>query len=291
MPFDMEFETEEHRAVFEAGKELFGSGMTPDAVEIELLVEQQRDRQVVEAVMPSLIKWRDAAARGEVGYFAWLKSVIHAPFRSGIMVFILLLMTVPFTLIAGMLGTALLPGRYLGMIFAVVAGFFFFCIGGGFIYLVKRSKLFAGIAGLIFLVPLLAGWLWLQSKTGALHTHAKEMEKQGAEFGAGTDQEGCLKEALRRDETTDGLGSEAFNHFFLKACLEASAPTPGFCDLVPAPTAVKSSVAWRVLICHEHGRPAGGSCDRLLEGLQDFCAGRSWFGALASPPEVEEGHE
>ncbi len=118
MSFNLEFETEEHRAAFEAGKEFILKGMispegapTPDAVEIELLVEQQLDREVVAEVMPSLIEWRAAAAHGDLGYIVWLKSVIAAPFRSGILVLILLLLTVPVTLVAGMLGYAYERGR------------------------------------------------------------------------------------------------------------------------------------------------------------------------------------
>ncbi len=51
--FKQKDESEEYLAAFEAGKKLHYGNMEPGAVEIELLVDQRRGREVVETVMPN----------------------------------------------------------------------------------------------------------------------------------------------------------------------------------------------------------------------------------------------
>jgi hypothetical protein len=148
MPFEYDFETEEHLAAFEAGKKLVLADMHPDVIEIELLVEQQHDREIVADIMLALARWEDAAAHGDLGYFAWLKMMISTPLRSGsvslFLVAITMFFTLAFTLLVTTIGIILMPPNgYWENIFVVpgvIAGCLFFGSVSWVFYLLQRGQ-------------------------------------------------------------------------------------------------------------------------------------------------------
>ena len=126
--------------VLEEGQELLREGMSLGDIELELSVVRKHSSFVVEAVMSLL--WREAARRGLLGYIAWLKATLAAPLRGGVLVVLLVLITIPFTFIAVVLGFGLFPpGRYPKIVLmapGIIAGALFFCVGGSLVYLLKR---------------------------------------------------------------------------------------------------------------------------------------------------------
>src|SRR4051812_43024393 len=73
----------------------------------------------------------------------------------------------------------------------------------------------------------------------------KQTYSEGVEYGRRTDNEGCLNEAVARQARADGFTDMVKNNVFMRACLEASRPTPGFCNDVPRRTEFMKSVGWQ----------------------------------------------
>jgi len=145
MTSEQKYESEDYQDAFDAGQKLLYENMEAGAVEIELVVDQRRDREVVEIVMPALLRWHDAAIHGEQGYRLWLHFVLSAPSRHGLLVFSLVLATVLFTLFVAVKAVALFSmsepiSIFLGAIPVVVAGFLFLCGAGWVVYLVQRVR-------------------------------------------------------------------------------------------------------------------------------------------------------
>src|SRR2546421_13051221 len=74
----------------------------------------------------------------------------------------------------------------------------------------------------------------------------KQTVAEGQEYGRRTDNEGCVNEAVARHSRSEGFGDIIKNTIFLRTCLDASRPTPGFCDDVPRPVQVGKNAQWPV---------------------------------------------
>ncbi len=76
---------------------------------------------------------------------------------------------------------------------------------------------------------------------------------------------------------------------FMRACLESSKPTPGFCDGVPGRTEFMKSIAWQQQQCAVHKLSVERQCGQLFQQVQQFCEQRGERGANANIPfgEVE----
>jgi len=99
----------------------------------------------------------------------------------------------------------------------------------------------------------------------------KQTFTEGAEYGRRTDNEGCLNEAVARQAHADGFTAMIKNNVFVRACLEASRPTPGFCDGVPRQTEFMKSVGWQQQQCQRYGLSAEQQCSQLFGQVQQFC--------------------
>src|SRR3954466_4206744 len=79
------------------------------------------------------------------------------------------------------------------------------------------------------------GLFYVAKKYGpGLMEAGKHSMDEGQEYGRRTDNEGCVNEAVARHARASGIGDMISNGIFMRACLEASRPTPGFCDGVPS---------------------------------------------------------
>jgi hypothetical protein len=119
-----------------------------------------------------------------------------------------------------------------------------------------------------------AGYYWWTNHKDELLQSGKRAMDEGRELGAHTDNQGCLTEAVARAKRERGFSAAIGHNLFLRACLEASRPTPGFCDAVPARTEFMKSGAWVVQQCREVGMNGDNYCNQLFQQVQQFCETR-----------------
>ena len=137
----------------------------------------------------------------------------------------------------------------------------------------KVGKVIIAIAiGLFLLVITVIGlgaYWWSQHKRELLDAGRRQIE-QGQEAGRKTDEQGCLDEAVVRYKANRGFTGSISPRLFLKACLDESRPTPGFCDRVPKQSDIMGSVRWRMAeskrlgLDDDYGR-------QLLTQVQQYC--------------------
>lgn len=104
---------------------------------------------------------------------------------------------------------------------------------------------------------------------------------EGESFGAGTNQRGCLKEAMRRAEGAESVDLFLARHFpdksphglFLAACLPQSKRARNFCDSAPATYDVEKTETWQLGVCDQFGAVEEDLCRELLNVVQEFCEG------------------
>jgi hypothetical protein len=133
-------------------------------------------------------------------------------------------------------------------------------------------RILLAVGAVVLLVGMAgASAFWYGTRLGAeLAASGKNPFVAGTDFGKRTDQSSCIAEALapaRRDGGTQAL-LEA--HLFLKGCLAASHPTPGFCGGVPPSGEILASATWAVDKCDALGVP-GHFCQQLMRDVQAAC--------------------
>ena len=130
------------------------------------------------------------------------------------------------------------------------------------------------------LVLLCAGALWLgvyvwQRHGRGFFERGEEAYREGREFGGRTDSRGCLTEAVERHRRAASFGELFGTNLFLRGCLGAAAPTPGFCDGVPGQLEFVKTAEWVNGECRRHGLPPERRCHQLFTQVQQFCAARA----------------
>ena len=103
----------------------------------------------------------------------------------------------------------------------------------------------------------------------------KQVAEEGKNFGAGTDNQGCVDETLSRYKADPGFTSAIADTIFMRTCLDASRPTSGFCDDVPHQTEFMKSAEWRLKQCRLAGLQRDNNCQNLFTPIQQFCEERS----------------
>ncbi|HJZ83515.1 MAG TPA: hypothetical protein VKD91_24305, partial [Pyrinomonadaceae bacterium] len=116
-----------------------------------------------------------------------------------------------------------------------------------------------------------AGVVWWAKNKDALMGRAKEEMAEGREFGRHSDNQACVDESVSRYKKEPGFGSTISNSFFMRTCLEASQPTPGFCDNVPQPTEFMKSAQWQLEQCRRVDLSKDDYCRQLFQPVQQFC--------------------
>ena len=132
--------------------------------------------------------------------------------------------------------------------------------------------------GLLALAALVWAWMfgpaWLEGFNTQQQAMKRDFTERGQAFGRQADLQACLDRTLADFDDCGGYDCTLKHDYFLKACLEAAAPTEGFCDNVPAyrekPSEDDKSWArhscWDMNIRHE-------GCRLLLRQQQYWCSG------------------
>src|SRR6185503_16132972 len=120
-----------------------------------------------------------------------------------------------------------------------------------------------------------AGVFYVMRNKDAWLAKGKEVAEQGKTFGNTTDNQGCVDESLGRYKKDGGLTGILSNTIFMRTCLEASRPTPGFCDEVPKSTEFIKSAEWRKKQCRAAGLQGDSNCQNLFTPIQQYCEFKS----------------
>lgn len=115
------------------------------------------------------------------------------------------------------------------------------------------------------------GVVWWMKNKDALMARAKEIVAEGKEFGGRNDNQACTDEALSRYKKEPGFSSAISNNVFLRACLEASKPTDGFCEGVPKTSEFMRSAEWQLEQCRRVDLAKDSYCRQLFQPVQQFC--------------------
>jgi len=124
------------------------------------------------------------------------------------------------------------------------------------------------------------GAFYIYRNKDAWMARAKEVAAEGKSFGSTTDNQGCVDESLSRYKKEPGFTAIISNTVFMRTCLDASKPTPGFCDEVPKSTEFMKSAEWRFKQCRLAGLQSDNNCQNLFTPVQQFCEMRSRRSAL-----------
>jgi hypothetical protein len=114
------------------------------------------------------------------------------------------------------------------------------------------------------------GIYWISSHSGELLEKSKQTMAEGRRFGKGTDNQGCVDEAVSQHRRDPGFTSSISTQLFLTSCLQASRQTPGFCDDVPKRTEFLKSAQWQQQQC-ARSNLADTYCGQLFSTVQNFC--------------------
>lgn len=131
------------------------------------------------------------------------------------------------------------------------------------------------IVGLLLVVGVIgAGYVWWVRNKDSIRTQAKEKAAQGEEFGRTSDNQGCVDETFLRYKKVEPGFFSAINHAqFMRACLEVSRPTPGFCDDVPIGKMMELK-QWSDSQCQHYNVPGDQKCQQLIMGEVMFCGAK-----------------
>src|SRR3712207_2505722 len=128
-----------------------------------------------------------------------------------------------------------------------------------------KVLLVVGVLLVVLLVgAAVAGYFVFRAYGPGLLEAGKQTYGEGVEYGRRTDNEGCLNEAVARQARAAGFADMIKNNVFMRACLEASRPTPGFCDGVPRQTEFMKSVGWQQQQCQRYGLSPQQQCGQLF---------------------------
>jgi hypothetical protein len=129
------------------------------------------------------------------------------------------------------------------------------------------------IGGLFLLGIIIVGgvvfWIY-QNKDRIVHS-AEQVVKEGKEFGEKTSNEGCVQEALSRNKRDNSFTGKISTQGFLTVCLQASQPSTGFCEGVPAQKEILKSANWMLKKCADAGLRSDQGCQQLFGVVQTYC--------------------
>lgn len=153
----------------------------------------------------------------------------------------------------------------------------------------KVLLVLGGLLLVLVVVAVVAGFFVVRRYGPGLVEAGKQTYTEGAEYGRRTDNEGCLNEAAARQAHVEGFGDMVKNGVFMQVCLEASRPTPGFCDGVPRQMEIMKGVTWQHQQCKRYGLKIEQQCGQLFQGVQRFCEERARRGDADANVGVSPG--
>jgi hypothetical protein len=132
----------------------------------------------------------------------------------------------------------------------------------------KVGLIGCGALALLAIIGIAATAIWWNRNKDEFTASAGAAAREGARYGLASDEAACF-EAARRRIGTDATVAATFGvGTFARACLEYSRETPGFCENVPPPTAIRRSVEWQQQRC---GNDA--ACRNVSQVVQQYCGG------------------
>ena len=146
-----------------------------------------------------------------------------------------------------------------------------------------------GLLVVLIVGAVVAGYFVVRRYGPGLVEAGKQTFAEGAEYGKRTDNEGCLNEAAARQSHVQGMTDMIRNGVFMQACLEASRPTPGFCDGVPRQTEFMKAIGWQAQQCKRFGLKPEQQCSQLFQGVQRFCEIRARLGNMNADAPADGG--
>jgi hypothetical protein len=139
-----------------------------------------------------------------------------------------------------------------------------------------KALLIVAIIIIVLIVGVVgAGVFWWMRNKDALIARAKEVATEGKDFGSQSDNQACVDESIARYKREPGLRNGISTGIFMRTCLDASRPTPGFCDEVPKVTDFMRSARWRIEQCSQIGLAQDNYCQQLFQQVQSFCEERN----------------
>jgi hypothetical protein len=118
------------------------------------------------------------------------------------------------------------------------------------------------------------GYRWLSRNRGRLAAEAREITRQGAEFGKGKEIVACLDESARMYQTAGKtFKSQITTRVWLESCIRASTVPPEFCANVPRKSQTFASAQWSLDECAKRGLPNDQGCSNLLVAAVGACEG------------------
>jgi hypothetical protein len=126
-----------------------------------------------------------------------------------------------------------------------------------------------GCGGLVILgiVAFVVIGFWFKRNAPDIELRAGEAAREGARYGITADETGCFAEAVRRANASTTVAGSFTVGAYARACMEYSRQSPGFCDNVPPPTALRRALAWHQERC---GTDTG--CRTVGQVVQQYCA-------------------
>src|SRR5215471_11865774 len=97
----------------------------------------------------------------------------------------------------------------------------------------KTLLIILGVVVVLAIGGIIIGVIYVASNKDAWLAKGKEVMTEGRDFGGKTDNQGCVDESITRYKKEPGISTTISTSLFMRACLESSRSTPGFCDEVP----------------------------------------------------------
>jgi hypothetical protein len=130
----------------------------------------------------------------------------------------------------------------------------------------KYGLIGCGALLVLLVVVAVGGYFWI-TRNPQFGEAAGAATQEGARFGLQADEAACVEAGAGRvgevGTITAGLAAGAF----VRGCLEFSRETPGFCENVPPPTALRRTIAWRQERCGDDA-----ACGQVMQIVQTYCA-------------------
>jgi hypothetical protein len=138
----------------------------------------------------------------------------------------------------------------------------------------KTWAIVLSIIGGLFLLGIIAiaGVVyWVYQNKAKLVQSAEHLVKEARDFGAKTNNQGCLEEALSRHKRDKSFTGRISTQGFLTVCLQTSEPSPGFCEGVPPQNEIMKSANWALKKCADMGLQNDQGCQQIFGAVQKFC--------------------
>jgi hypothetical protein len=134
-----------------------------------------------------------------------------------------------------------------------------------------KALLVVFVVGVLLVVgAIVAGAYWWTQNKDALMAKAKAQFEEGREAGRATDNQGCVDQSIQRYKREPGIAGGIASGLFVRACLDASSPTPGFCDNVPKESEFIKSGQWRAAQCLRVDLASDQYCQQLFRQCSVF---------------------